>query len=169
VRAIGWITEPGWEAVVDALTLLRDTEATLLYVASGDVVEGAVAGLLGRSRGADVEARLADLTDAVAKELLDAAAERLGGEPAIATRSGRSEREVLAAVEETGADVLVLARDTLQPGPRSIGHAARFVIDHAPCRVLLAWPGEPPPAPDHVPPPKKPAPKKPPPKGPPPR
>ena len=38
------------------------------------------------------------------------------------------------------ADVLVIARDNRHPGPHSIGHAARFVVDHAPCSVVLAWP-----------------------------
>jgi hypothetical protein len=38
--------------------------------------------------------------------------------------------------------VLVLARDGDRErlGPRSLGPATRFVIDHAPCRVLLIWP-----------------------------
>jgi hypothetical protein len=33
----------------------------------------------------------------------------------------------------------VLARDgeRERPGPRSIGHRARFVLDHVTCRVLL--------------------------------
>jgi len=39
-------------------------------------------------------------------------------------------------------DILVLARDGdhTRLGPRSLGPAARFVVDHAPCRVLLIWP-----------------------------
>jgi nucleotide-binding universal stress UspA family protein len=41
-----------------------------------------------------------------------------------------------------GADVLVLARDgdRSHVGPHSLGPAARYVVDHAPCRVLLVWP-----------------------------
>ena len=44
------------------------------------------------------------------------------------------------------ADLLILARDgdRTRLGPRSIGHATRFVVDHAPCQVLLVWPGAPP-------------------------
>jgi nucleotide-binding universal stress UspA family protein len=38
------------------------------------------------------------------------------------------------------ADVLVMARSGLEAGPKSIGHPARFVVDHAPCEVLLVWP-----------------------------
>ncbi len=39
-------------------------------------------------------------------------------------------------------DILVLARDGDHErlGPRSLGPATRFVVDHAPCRVLLVWP-----------------------------
>jgi hypothetical protein len=54
------------------------------------------------------------------------------------------EREVLAAAED--ADLLVLARDGEHDrlGPRSLGHATRFVVDHAPCAVLLVWADTPP-------------------------
>jgi nucleotide-binding universal stress UspA family protein len=54
------------------------------------------------------------------------------------------EREVVA--ESAGADLLILARDGdhTRLGPRSLGHATRFVVDHAPCRVLLVWPDRPP-------------------------
>ena len=55
-------------------------------------------------------------------------------------RRGRVEREVAAAA--TGADLLVLARDgdRSRLGPKSLGKADRFVVDHAPCPVLLVWP-----------------------------
>jgi len=59
-------------------------------------------------------------------------------------------------------DILVLARDGDRErlGPRSLGPDARFVVDHAPCRVLLIWPDitpelttiPPPPAPGAPPP-----------------
>ena len=40
------------------------------------------------------------------------------------------------------AGLLVLARDgdRARLGPRSLGPASRFVVDHAPCPVLLVWP-----------------------------
>jgi hypothetical protein len=43
-----------------------------------------------------------------------------------------------------GADLLVAARDgdRARLGPRSLGPATRFVVDHAPCQVLLLWPDE---------------------------
>jgi hypothetical protein len=34
--------------------------------------------------------------------------------------------------------------DRSRLGPHSLGHATRFVVDHAPCSVLLVWPDEPP-------------------------
>jgi hypothetical protein len=59
-----------------------------------------------------------------------------------------------------GVDVLVVARDGdhSRLGPRSLGHETRFVVDHAPCAVLLVWPDEAPgiesiPDPRHGPPP----------------
>jgi hypothetical protein len=41
-----------------------------------------------------------------------------------------------------GMDILVLAPDgdRKRVGPRSLGPTTRFVIDHAPSRVLLIWP-----------------------------
>ncbi|GAA4727188.1 universal stress protein [Phytohabitans rumicis] len=40
----------------------------------------------------------------------------------------------------------MLARDgdRSRLGPRSLGPHTRFVIDHAPCGVLLVWPDQPP-------------------------
>jgi nucleotide-binding universal stress UspA family protein len=41
-----------------------------------------------------------------------------------------------------GVDLLVVARDgdRSRLGPASLGPATRFVVDHAPCPVLLVWP-----------------------------
>ena len=41
-----------------------------------------------------------------------------------------------------GMDLLVLTRDGdgRQLGGGSLGPQARFVVDHAPCPVLLVWP-----------------------------
>jgi nucleotide-binding universal stress UspA family protein len=59
-------------------------------------------------------------------------------------RRGRAEREVVRAAE--GADLLICARDGERDrlGPRSLGPATRFVVDHAPCPVPLVWPPSPP-------------------------
>jgi hypothetical protein len=52
-----------------------------------------------------------------------------------------------------GADLLILARQGAGAGPRSLGKAARFVVDHAACPVLLVWPGAAPEGPLPPPPP----------------
>jgi hypothetical protein len=39
------------------------------------------------------------------------------------------------------AALLVVAREGAAAGPKSLGKAARFVVDHATCPVLLIWPG----------------------------
>jgi nucleotide-binding universal stress UspA family protein len=87
-----------------------------------------------------VAPRLRAEEEAVA--LLADAAARLGRDAERVALRGRPEEEVLAALGD--ADLLVLARDGERdrPGPRSIGHATRFVLDHAPCDVLLVWGAE---------------------------
>ena len=94
--------------------------------------------------------------------LLERAAQRLGRPARIEQRSGRVEREVVAAAD--GAAVLICARDgdRSRLGPRSLGPATRFVVDHVPCPVLLVWPGEAPGV-DSIPPPPPPGAKPPPP------
>jgi nucleotide-binding universal stress UspA family protein len=159
VRVLAWIAEGSWEACVDAVRELDASAVTLLHVAPDDVVGasgGALAGLLGRHRRDDVEARLAAVAGEAAEALLESAAQRLGREDAerVAT-SGRAEVVVMEAASD--ADVLVLGRQARRPGPRSLGHPTRFVVDHAPCKVVIVWPEgapdgpPPPPPPDHGP------------------
>ena len=58
------------------------------------------------------------------------------------------------------ADLLVMARDgdRSRLGPKSLGKAARFVVDHAACPVLLVWPGSAPDVATIPPPPHHPSP-----------
>lgn len=83
-------------------------------------------------------------TLAAEAELFAAAEARLGRAATRESRRGRPEREAIAAAED--ADPLVVARDGdhSRLGPHSLGRATRFVVDHAPCRVLIIWPDEPP-------------------------
>ena len=76
-----------------------------------------------------------------AQALLDDAVERLGEDVTTYTiaASGLPEEAVMEAAAEV--DLLVLTRDSRHPGPHSIGHAARFVVDHAPCDVMVIWTG----------------------------
>jgi nucleotide-binding universal stress UspA family protein len=78
---------------------------------------------------------------AAVQETLNAA---LGFAPRAETlvRQGRPELEIVNAAAEWRADVIVLGAraeygETPHIGPRSVGHVARFVLDHAPCPVLL--------------------------------
>jgi nucleotide-binding universal stress UspA family protein len=104
-----------------------------------------LAGRLGRAgHGRDP----GDAVEALGKDheqrLLTTAAHRLGRPAVLEPRRGQPEREVLAACDQ--ATVLVVARDGDHShlGPHSIGPATRFVVDHAPCQVLLVWPDQPP-------------------------
>ena len=148
VRALVWLIEDTWRSTVAAATavLPADAQVTLLYVAASDaegVVEGTRAGLLGRPRPPHGRpAPLRGISEEAARGLLADAEAELGRPARGLVRRGRLEREVLAAARQ--ADLLVMARDgdRSRLGPRSLGPHARFVVDHAPCSVLLVWPGE---------------------------
>jgi nucleotide-binding universal stress UspA family protein len=157
MRVVVWTAETGWEACVDTAALLvpADAEILLLAVPSAELEEvhaGGRAGLLGRRPPPPRGPRWEEVSDEAAEALLADALERLGRDAATEVRHGRVEREVVAACD--GADLLVCARDgdDERLGPKSLGKHARFVVDHAPCRVLLVWPGEPP-GTDRLPPP----------------
>jgi nucleotide-binding universal stress UspA family protein len=129
---LAWITEGGWEACVDAVAALDATEVTLLHVATVDVP-----GPRGR-RHEQVMTRMSALAGEAAGALLDDAEERLGREAHKLAASGPAENVLMEAA--TDADMLVVVRESRHPGPHSIGHEARFVVDHAPCDVVLVWP-----------------------------
>jgi len=143
MRVLVWIVEETWRATVAAAAafLPADADVTLLHVRPSDaetVARSARYALLGRSR------RPAEPLDAIseqsARELLAEAQAVLGRDAALGARSGRIEYEVVTAAG--AADLLVLARekDRAHRGPRSLGPAARYVVDHVPCAVLLVWP-----------------------------
>jgi nucleotide-binding universal stress UspA family protein len=146
VRALVWLREESWEGLLDAARelLSDDAELTLLHVADADAEAAASApaeGLLGRRHphprpGHTFEA----VSEQAAGELLQAAAARLGRPAATEARRGRLEREVTEAAQ--GYDVLLVARDVerAHPGPKSLAPPTRFVVDHAPCAVILVWP-----------------------------
>jgi nucleotide-binding universal stress UspA family protein len=139
-----WIGEGTWRATVDAALSLAPTEArfTLLHVTSPDVADaahGAYRGLLGRG-GRDPGERLEALASVSAADLLQAAAHRLGRPCERLEIQGQPERAVVAASAQ--ASLLIVARDgdRSRLGPKSLGKATRFVVDHAACPVLLVWP-----------------------------
>jgi nucleotide-binding universal stress UspA family protein len=150
MRVLLWLVEGTWQGCVDAARPLLPAGAkvTLLHAAPGEVEEvagGALAGLLGRGRpgpGRDPVGQISALSDRAAAELLEEAAARLGPPARRELRRGRVERLVVEAAQD--ADLLVVARDgdRHRLGPASLGPATRFVVDHAPCPVLLVWPEE---------------------------
>jgi nucleotide-binding universal stress UspA family protein len=142
-----WVREGTWRATVDAaLSLAPDVgpsvRFTLLHVtspAAADAAYGAYRGLLGRG-GHDPGERLEALASASAADLIEAAARRLGRECERREIQDDTERAVVAA--SAHADLLIVARDGERSrlGPKSLGRATRFVVDHAACPVLLVWP-----------------------------
>jgi hypothetical protein len=178
MNVLAWLMEGTWPAVVDAAAPFNDV--TFLHVtdpgAAGSA-HGSFAGLLGRgARGPDPGAAIEAAESAAEMRLLSAATSRFGRPAATVTRHGRMERQVVAACQEF--DLLIVARDgdLRRVGPRSLAPPTRFVVDHAPCAVLLIWPASPartdlpppPPGPPGSPPPGSPPPGSPPPGSPPP-
>ncbi len=79
--------------------------------------------------------------NATAQEILDEGMRFLSGATPF-KREGNPEREIVRLAEEWSADLVVLCPRSTQSdgpsiGPKSVGHTARFVVDHAPCPVLL--------------------------------
>src|SRR5271165_2149154 len=79
-----------------------------------------------------------------AEEILNEGLRFLPGAEAI-QRQGRPEREIVNTAAEWRADLAIICpraeygnKPTI--GPKSVGHVARFVLDHAPCPVLLVRP-----------------------------
>jgi nucleotide-binding universal stress UspA family protein len=93
-----------------------------------------------------VETRLDAADDAKAEALLAIWRERFakalpGAEISHLVAKGRPEREIVAAAQRLNPDAVVLSArprsDPDEAGPRSVGHVARFVLDHSPVPVLL--------------------------------
>ena len=71
-----------------------------------------------------------------------AAARQAGLKAEASVRAGNPERTVVEFASEMQADLIAIsgsegAEGHPHMGPVSVGHTARFVIDHAPCDVLL--------------------------------
>ncbi|MFZ0709782.1 MAG: universal stress protein [Terrimicrobiaceae bacterium] len=79
-----------------------------------------------------------------AQEILDAGRGYLADAETI-EREGRPEREIVNVAAEWNADLVLICSRAVYGGkvaigPRSVGHVARFVLDHAPCPVFLVRP-----------------------------
>jgi nucleotide-binding universal stress UspA family protein len=148
MRVVIWIVEGTWQGCIDAAAevIPSDADVAVLHYTPTDAAATAAAAsanLLGRARfGHPPAPHMQEIADSEASDLLAAAAARLGRENVeqIAIRGGRVEQEIVRAVAQN-VDVLVAARDgdRSRLGPHSLGHVTRFVVDHAPCAVLLVW------------------------------
>ncbi len=148
MRVVVWIAEDTWEGCVDrAGALLPEAaEVTLLHISPTELEAVASRGgarLLGRHPPPPPGPPLRVIAEEEAQAILESARTRLARPAELSARRGKIEREVLEAC--AGADLLVLARDG-EPRlePKSLGPRTRFVLDHAPCQVLLVWPEAPP-------------------------
>lgn len=79
--------------------------------------------------------------NAAAQDILDEGTRYLSGAISF-KREGNPEREIVNLAAEWAADLVIIcphaAHSNRPPiGPKSVGHTARFVVDHAPCPVLL--------------------------------
>jgi nucleotide-binding universal stress UspA family protein len=149
-----WVAEGTWKASVDAARALAPPGAdvalmTVIDTGTAEAAHGAFGGMLGRAADDPAE-RLSAVAEAAASGLLDAAQARLGQPARLIKCRGRGKHEIVAAAE--GAAMLIVVRDGPGAGPKSLGKEVRFVVDHAPCPVLLVWPGPPRPVPDPPPP-----------------
>jgi nucleotide-binding universal stress UspA family protein len=82
--------------------------------------------------------------EASAQEILEEGRRYLVGAETL-QRTGRPEREIVNSAADWHADVIVICSRSPRDGgpslgPKSVGHVARFVLDHAPCPVLLVRP-----------------------------
>ena len=146
MRIAVWVTEGTWPACVDAARDLIGSEPAdvlLIHIREGGrpAPEPAFGSLIGRGRRERAEDQLRQLSEDGARQMLEQAARRLALPATQRLETGFPERLVTGAAGEV--DYLILGRDgdRSRLGPNSLGRHTRFVIDHAPCRVLLIWPG----------------------------
>jgi nucleotide-binding universal stress UspA family protein len=90
------------------------------------------------------EHQMLEVEQASAQEIIDEGLRHLSGAETL-QREGRPEREIVNAAAEWKADLIIICaraeyHDPPKIGPKSVGHVARFVLDHAPCPVLLIRP-----------------------------
>lgn len=163
MRILVWVLPGTWPACVDAAAALApgaDPEFEVLHVIDpepAEIAAGAFDGLMGRGHRHDPGLRVRSLAREGAERLLQHAAARLGRPATLTVREGSPDRVVIEAAQ--GMDCIVVGRDAdhTRLGPKSLGRHTRFVVDHAPCHVILVWPDTPPgldslPAPPHGPP-----------------
>ncbi len=137
------------EQVTKALAaLVNPNERTtgLLYVTDsgphGEIERKREGLLRPRHPSGPLRERMQQAETAAAQDILQEGVHYLPGAEML-HREGRPEREIVQCASEWNADLIVICPRSPgfggpPLGPRSVGHVARFVLDHAPCPVLLA-------------------------------
>ena len=90
------------------------------------------------------EEEIAEAERASAEEILNEG-RRYFADAETIEKEGRPELEIVNLAAEWRADLVLVCSRAVYPGreeigPKSVGHVARFVLDHAPCPVLLLRP-----------------------------
>ncbi len=95
----------------------------------------------GRSQPAGVDARIREAESRGSETILGEARAAVGSEAQVATGRGRPEQEIVNRARDLGAALVVVGarpgETETPPAPHSLGHVSRYVVDHAPCPVLL--------------------------------
>ena len=142
VCVAGAETEAFWERVRSLLP--AGTEIELYHVIDDAPVHELEVQFLRRPghpppSHADARARASESRGSDA--ILGDAARALGRTVTSAVGRGRPERSIVERAAETAASLVVVGcrpgEVSTPPAPHSLGHVARFVLDHAPCPVLL--------------------------------
>jgi nucleotide-binding universal stress UspA family protein len=136
------------KGIVDC-TPLDGAKVTLLHViddAERTKLENSVRPGIVRPALHDVEETLEADERAMLRETYEQAVTILqgchAGDVRLNVGSGRPERVIVSYLIDVNAGLCVLGRRpdwkrNREVGPRSVGKVARFVVDHAPCPVLL--------------------------------
>jgi nucleotide-binding universal stress UspA family protein len=149
----------GIEAMLDELPSLLPLEGhELLFVYVHDTgVRGGMDLVRDRFHGRHLPAERAQTLNAAEREKADSILTEASGLAAsrgvvahTEAGSGEPGRVLAGLAAERRASLIVIGARSgngeLPPGPKSLGHTARFVVDHSPCPVLLLRHGDPPPA-----------------------
>ncbi|HEY8284021.1 MAG TPA: universal stress protein [Chloroflexota bacterium] len=96
---------------------------------------------LGRHSVPRQHERLHEAETQTAREILEEALALSQDWPVASRRTvdlhGNPERELVRLALSEHADLLAVGQHRVELGPHAIGRCARFVIDHAPCSVVL--------------------------------
>jgi len=151
MRVMGCLDETNAELIGSAVQMFTTSEP--LEIALLAVIDAGPRGDIDRVRERfwrppmhhePVTERIKTAESASAEETLKAGLAYVKGAETL-VRQGRPELEIVNAAAEWKADVIVIGSraeygEATHVGPKSVGHVARFVLDHAPCPVLLVRP-----------------------------